>query len=839
MHLNKLEIESLGTIQDRTLDDLSAGVNVIIGKNGTGKSTTRAALNYALFGIPSSKDRNNILPSYFDDTHQERRVHATIIEGEDKLKISSISEKGAQSGEPLLQPAHLSEMWGRYLDGVSFTDFLNIWSTNESEIAAIDPQKSSSLSAFLSSQYGLAQSPIDVRDMLGENIKKAVGIAKNTDSLGLAMKTYKTLVKEYKELEANSKNAIEATLRLRQLEANRKATEESRKTFAAQKTELDMQLESLKSAYKEKEELLEQQESTLQDLEHLQNIEPQQPDLKVLNKGIEIETCVRSVEEYTLQLSDIQALSQRRTALLAKLNALPKTAFTFSQADCSSVMQKAEELSATLAAAHQEVLSKQALLEQQKIQLAGIEKLKAQAQEEKNFVSPLAISLMVFGVLLVAAGGIFVVSQNWLTSGIILGAGLIAFLITYFSLKTAMQNTSSQQDATSQHNLQEQTAANTAEYLAAQEQEKQAESEWSTFIESYFPTLVSASGEEQKRAIRNLPDRIRLEEEHQQLNEEYTRKAQMQNSKYEQYCHLARLCIPDIELDKNEDVSLLMSKCKERLAKEEENKNNFDTHMARKKELESTRNATAQKLDEIEKSISEIAQDFAAEPGGAITALQNQSNHLNEQLLMLDSELKEINQEFGSSKQIIESYPSQDELEKKQAEIQECLGTIRSKARTFSRERVALDLLNKTVDYFEQKKTPATVKRISEIFQRLSEGNYVNVFFTKEDGGINLSVTTAQGDEVRPSQLSTGTLRQLYLALRLAVIQEQAESKSNLPIVLDDILTTFDEDKRKAALREINELAKTHQVFYFTVRDDVLNEPYTQDWKVYKYEGAH
>ena len=60
---------------------------------------------------------------------------------------------------------------------------------------------------------------------------------------------------------------------------------------------------------------------------------------------------------------------------------------------------------------------------------------------------------------------------------------------------------------------------------------------------------------------------------------------------------------------------------------------------------------------------------------------------------------------------------------------------------------------------------------------------------------------------------SDGTVDQLYLALRLAVARELIP---DAPLVLDDAMVRFDNDRLQAALEILKQEAKTKQVIVFT-----------------------
>ena len=61
--------------------------------------------------------------------------------------------------------------------------------------------------------------------------------------------------------------------------------------------------------------------------------------------------------------------------------------------------------------------------------------------------------------------------------------------------------------------------------------------------------------------------------------------------------------------------------------------------------------------------------------------------------------------------------------------------------------------------------------------------------------------------------LSRGTRDQLYLALRLALSED-----SDCPLILDDALLTFDDERTGLALDFLRELSETRQILLFTCR---------------------
>jgi uncharacterized protein YhaN len=64
--------------------------------------------------------------------------------------------------------------------------------------------------------------------------------------------------------------------------------------------------------------------------------------------------------------------------------------------------------------------------------------------------------------------------------------------------------------------------------------------------------------------------------------------------------------------------------------------------------------------------------------------------------------------------------------------------------------------------------------------------------------------------------MSTGSADQLYLALRLAAVEDVLNHSPPLPFIADDLFINFDNRRAAAGFKVLNELAKKTQVLFFT-----------------------
>ena len=106
---------------------------------------------------------------------------------------------------------------------------------------------------------------------------------------------------------------------------------------------------------------------------------------------------------------------------------------------------------------------------------------------------------------------------------------------------------------------------------------------------------------------------------------------------------------------------------------------------------------------------------------------------------------------------------------------------------------------------------PQIAHRAQEIFGELTRQRYQKLTM-----GQDFSLETGASDEVNTHGClwrSDGTVDQLYLALRLAVAEALTP---DAPLVLDDALICFDDDRLAAALEILQKASAEKQVIIFT-----------------------
>ena len=120
-------------------------------------------------------------------------------------------------------------------------------------------------------------------------------------------------------------------------------------------------------------------------------------------------------------------------------------------------------------------------------------------------------------------------------------------------------------------------------------------------------------------------------------------------------------------------------------------------------------------------------------------------------------------------------------------------------------------MLETAYEKMKRNVTPKFTQNLSELIKEITNGKYQKVSIHEEKG---LIVELENGEYIPASLLSTGTIDQLYLSLRLAMLDEI--SKEKMPIILDEAFAYFDEERLKNSLSFLVEQAKEHQIIIFT-----------------------
>jgi len=175
-------------------------------------------------------------------------------------------------------------------------------------------------------------------------------------------------------------------------------------------------------------------------------------------------------------------------------------------------------------------------------------------------------------------------------------------------------------------------------------------------------------------------------------------------------------------------------------------------------------------------------------------------------------------EERGRLAQRLEALQSEAALGEAEQEAARLKAELQKQAMQWSAVVLSRAVLEEAMAVFERERQPLALQRASEYFAQLTDGRYLRILAPL--GQRELLVERHDGERFPPERLSRGTVEQLLLAMRLALVEEYS-GKVVLPLVMDDILVNFDPRRMASAVETITQLSRQRQVFFLTCHPHV------------------
>ena len=120
-------------------------------------------------------------------------------------------------------------------------------------------------------------------------------------------------------------------------------------------------------------------------------------------------------------------------------------------------------------------------------------------------------------------------------------------------------------------------------------------------------------------------------------------------------------------------------------------------------------------------------------------------------------------------------------------------------------------LLSSAYEKMKNNVSPIFTEQLSKNISRITKEKYCKLYFNDEQG---LIVELENGNYVPAERLSTGTIDQLYLSLRLAMLDQVSNEK--VPIILDEAFAYYDDNRLKNILNYLATEFEDRQIIILT-----------------------
>ncbi len=271
---------------------------------------------------------------------------------------------------------------------------------------------------------------------------------------------------------------------------------------------------------------------------------------------------------------------------------------------------------------------------------------------------------------------------------------------------------------------------------------------------------------------------------------------------------------------------------------EKNNKDNFEKINNEKNNLENEINIYKNNIEQLLNEINTIKLENNLknnlEENNLINKYQkniekNEINYLlkkeniNNEINLLESEISNLKIEINRLE--LKKENIEPELENLSS-MEEELYSLKEQYNSLQKTKVSIELvkslLARAYENMKNSVSPVFTRKLSENIETITKGKYCKLTFNDEQG---LIVELENGNYILAERLSIGTIDQLYLSLRLAMLDEISNEK--VPIILDEAFAYYDNERLKNILLYLAKEFYDRQIIIFTCTDrekNILNQ---------------
>ena len=126
-------------------------------------------------------------------------------------------------------------------------------------------------------------------------------------------------------------------------------------------------------------------------------------------------------------------------------------------------------------------------------------------------------------------------------------------------------------------------------------------------------------------------------------------------------------------------------------------------------------------------------------------------------------------------------------------------------------------------DTFSKLHQPEVLQRASYYLSILTDGKYSELDLDGETSEITVMLPDGRYLTPQAARLSQATREQIYLSIRLSVIESFDEGREAMPITLDEALITWDKGRLTSGLDLLARVAHKRQILIFTCHDFIVD----------------
>lgn len=246
-----------------------------------------------------------------------------------------------------------------------------------------------------------------------------------------------------------------------------------------------------------------------------------------------------------------------------------------------------------------------------------------------------------------------------------------------------------------------------------------------------------------------------------------------------------------------------------------------DEALAKAEEMSARKRNLAVALVTQERQLAEASMLSAEVLRGRLTgldvpALDAERERCEQAIERLKSEQQVANEKEAGARTRLEEIDLSDDAARAREAMESAIASYQTAILPWARLKLAHAVLEEAMQRFRERAQAPMVRMASEYFSMITGGRYPRLMADEEGDQPSLVAERSDGTTIGIDAMSDGTADQLYLALRLAALELQREAQPDMPLVLDDVLITSDEQRVTNILKSLARFSEGGQVLLFT-----------------------
>lgn len=268
-----------------------------------------------------------------------------------------------------------------------------------------------------------------------------------------------------------------------------------------------------------------------------------------------------------------------------------------------------------------------------------------------------------------------------------------------------------------------------------------------------------------------------------------------------------------------EIVIYYLAKAQKEKRKKEVLKNNTDLINTKIELLEKEKEVIEEEIKTEEKELKAEKEHIKNKYNIELYDIENSKNDLEQITNEINEEKIKLNTLEIEEKGILSQLEELITLQEEHENLSEQLIEIEQKNYEIN---LAKEFLEKAYEKMKTIITPKFTENLSQTIKNITNDKYSKVNINDENG---LIIEMQNGEYVSAEKLSIGTIDQLYLSLRMSMVEEI--SKEKMPIILDEAFAYYDDERLENILKYLIERFNNHQLIIFTCTNrekEILNK---------------